>query len=471
MNPRNTSRVLPACRPCSQLITALIAIHYLTSGGSLAAHDGHGKPAVAKVKRAEMYAPTAMPDRVVLTLSGDPRTTQAVTWRTSTEVKTGIAEIAIAEAGPQFPTKAKTLVARSEDLTTDLNRARCHSVTFQDLEPGTTYAYRVGDGTNWSEWFQFRSAAKSDEPFSFVYFGDAQNDVRSMWSRVIREAFRDAPKAAFFLHAGDLVNRAESDAEWGEWFGAGHWLNAMIPVLAVPGNHEQARNMLGIPRLSKHWRAIFTFAENGPPGLEETCYTLTYHNLRIIALDSNRMQQQQAEWMDQVLAANTHEWVICTFHHPIFSTGRARDNPMLRKMWKPILDKHRVDLVLQGHDHTYGRTGFDVPDNPPTASTVETNVPGGIQRANTDRGTIYVVSVSGPKMYSNTRYPFMKRVAEDTQLYQVIHINGDRLRFEARTAIGELYDSFELTKRAGEKNQLTEIDPEVPQNLRPLEAK
>ncbi len=82
-------------------------------------------------------------------------------------------------------------------------------------------------------------------------------------------------------------------------------------------------------------------------------------------------------------------------------------------------------------------------------------------------GTIYVVSVSGPKMYLTGRQPFMRRLAEDFQLYQIIHIDGDHLKFEARTAVGELYDAFELHKRPGERNQLVEIEAEVPQHLRP----
>ena len=62
----------------------------------------------------------------------------------------------------------------------------------------------------------------------------------------------------------------------------------------------------------------------------------------------------------------------------------------------------------------------------------------------------------------------MKRVAEDTQLYRIIHIDGTRLRFEARTAIGKRYDAFELRKRPGQINELIEILPEVPEHLRPL---
>lgn len=470
----------------SNWAAGLFAFALMTLVQTASAHegdDGHEHAPIA-VKPAAMYAPTAMPDRIVLTWKGDPRTTQAVTWRTSVDVPNGLAEIAVAEAGPGFPQKAAQFKAKTEALKTDLNTAHFHSVKFHDLLPGTRYAYRVGDGTNWSEWFQFSTATEQPEPFSFIYFGDAQNDLRSMWSRVIREAYRDAPKAAFLLHAGDLVNKADSDAEWGEWFGAGSWLNAMTPSVAVPGNHEQVWDEDNHSHLTGHWRASFTFPENGPRGLEESCYTFVYHNLRIIGLNSNELQAEQVAWLDEVLANNTSPWVVCTFHHPIFSTGKGRDNAELRALWKPIFDKYKVDLVLQGHDHTYGRTGFVVPDvgvpeeeYPAFGGAVkqanqevkvgDVNVTTGVQNVDKENGTVYVVSVSGPKMYDNTRWPFMLRLGEDTQLYQVIHIDGDKLRFEARTAIGQLYDAYELHKQGkGKPNQLVEIEVELPENLR-----
>lgn len=467
-------------------------------GLTLLGHDGH-EHAVVEVKPATMYRPTAMPDRILLTLNGDPRTMRAVSWRTSVEVAKGIAEIAQAEANPYFSEKSKQIEATSQALKTDINTAHFHTVVFSDLKPGTKYAYRVGDGTNWSEWFHFQTAAAENEPFSFIYFGDAQNNIRSLWSRVIREAYSDAPKAAFLLHAGDLINNAEADAEWGEWCGAGAWINAMMPNVAIPGNHEQAKLANNQRRLSLHWRQQFEFPLNGPKGLEESCYTLNYHNMLLVGMNSNEQPELQAQWLDQVLSENKSPWVVCTFHHPIFSTGKDRDNAELRRLWKPIFDKYKVDLVLQGHDHTYGRTGLEVPSNvEPKASTpakaavsdnstgrgsveVKTvaatlpqtvaNVPTGVQQVDQQTGTVYVVSVSGPKMYNIQRQPFMKRVAEDTQLYQIIHIQGDKLRFEARTAIGELYDAFELQKQPGKINALVEIAPEVPEHLRPQEAK
>jgi acid phosphatase type 7 len=444
------------------LATTLLSIAAF-SHSLLCAHEGHEghEHAPRAVKPAEMYAPTPIPDRIVLTWSGDPTTTQSVTWRTSTEVKAAVAEIALATSGPEFIKATTRIDAKTENLKTDINEANFHSVTFTELKPATKYVYRVGDGVNWSEWIQFRTASDKPEKFSFIYFGDAQNDIRSMWSRVIREAYSDAPKAAFIVHAGDLINNAESDAEWGEWFGAGNGLNGMIPNVPVAGNHEQAKRPDGSRGLSHHWKPSFTLFENGPEGLEETCYTFIYQNTRIIGLNSNENIEVQTAWLEQVLAKNELPWVVCTFHHPIFSTGKDRDNPALRAAWKPIFDKYKVDLVLTGHDHTYGRTGLETPLKLDTVG----NVPTGVTNVDADSGTVYVVSVSGPKMYDLNRKPFMVRAAENTQLYQIIHIDGNQLTFEARTATGELYDSFALKKIKGQKNELVEGSVTMPERI------
>lgn len=458
-------------------LIAGIALSPLSAQAPAASPQETSLPKVERIPDAIRYQPTAMPDRIVLTLNDDPRTSAAISWRTSTAVHRGLLEYTLADDGPYFSERSQQLTAATTPLSTAVNEAHCHSVNLRDLQPGTVYSYRVGDGENWSEWLQFRTAAERPEPFSFIYFGDAQNNLRSLWSRVIREAYRDAPKAAFLLHAGDLINNAEADPEWGEWFEAGGFINRMIPNLAVPGNHEIAKAPNGSRRTSIHWRPQFEFPLNGPPGLEETCYTLTYHNLRLIALNSNEQLDVQAKWLEIVLALNECEWVICTFHHPVFSTGQGRDNEPLRRLWKPIFDKYRVDLVLQGHDHTYGRTGLNVPSIADWKAAIdeqrkldpqgERNLPFGVQKLDEQTGTVYVVSVSGPKMYNNSRPPFMPRIAEDTQLYQLIHIDGGRLRFEARTATGKLYDAFELKKGGTGPNQLTELPAESPARLRP----
>src|SRR5262249_50246989 len=114
-----------------------------------------------------IHRPSPVPDRIILTWAGDPATSQAVRWRTDTSVKTPLAQIAVAEGGPGFdptwgrsyygPDKLRTIPARTQALKTELNEALYHSVNFDGLRPRTRYAYRVGDGTNWSEWFHFET--------------------------------------------------------------------------------------------------------------------------------------------------------------------------------------------------------------------------------------------------------------------------------------------------------------------------
>ena len=58
------------------------------------------------------------------------------------------------------------------------------------------------------------------------------------------------------------------------------------------------------------------------------------------------------------------------------------------------------------------------------------------------------------------------RAAEDTQLYQVIRIDGDKLAYESHTARGITYDAFELHKRAGAPNELINRIPETPERRR-----
>ena len=405
--------------------------------------------------------PTELPDRIILTFSGDPSTTQSVTWRTDTSIKKALAEIALADGAPKFWRNGKVLAAATSSMdaktiTTAEVVANYHSATFTNLLQDTMYAYRVGDGVHWSEWFQFRTASNSAKPFSFLYVGDAQNFILELWSRLIREGFKKAPDARFIIHAGDLVNNAHSERQWHEWFMAGGWLHGMFPSVPVPGNHEYSSynpsdTVNKTSHLSIQWNYQFTLPDNGPAAQKESAYFYDYQGVRFVCLNSNRMQQEQVAWFDSVLSNNPNKWTVATFHHPIFSGARDRDNKQLRDLWKPIIDKHKVDLVLTGHDHTYTR-GQAGPNSKNFVTGVNAR----------DGGTVYVVSVSGGKMYELTDSLWksydakLNRTAENTQLFQVISIDGGKLQYQAFTATGQLYDAFDLIKQKNGSNKFVD---------------
>lgn len=415
-----------------------------------------GLAAFQAASPADAHRPSPMPDRVIVNWTQDAATGFSVTWRTSTPVAAAFAEIAEAEDGRDFAPKARRLNATTQAYETNLGAAHSHSVTFAQLAPSTAYLYRVGDGKNWSEWHHFRTASDKPEPLTFLYFGDAQSGIYSMWSRVIRKAYSMAPDARFIVHAGDLINRSTLDQEWGEWHQAGGWVNQMVPSIPSVGNHEYGRVTPESERtLTVNWRQQYTLPLNGPAGLEETCYYTDIQGVRMIALNSNEKQEEQAAWLDKLLANNPNRWTVIAFHHPFYSTAQRRDNKELRDVWQPVFDKHRVDLVLQGHDHAYGRSNLVTGNDTRTGKS----------------GTVYVVSVGGAKLYPLASKEVFERAADFTQLFQIIRVSGDKLAYEARTAGGELYDAFELQKRRGKSNKLVNRVPKTPARVKASGAK
>ena len=371
-------------------------------------------------------------DQIILTWTDSPATSQAVTWRSFADENKSVAEIAPAHASPDIAWNARQITAHTSLLKINNKDVYYHSVNFSDLEPNAMYVYRVGDGKTWSEWFQFRTASANPERFSFLYFGDAQDSVSSLWSRTIRSAVLHSPGIRFMIHAGDLVHYKNDHREWAEWFSAGDWIFATIPSLPATGNHEYMKDRELHRTLSKFWRPQFTLPENDISGLEETYYHLDYQGARFVVLNSNKKIAQQARWLEGVLKQNPNRWTVAVFHHPIHSSVRGRDNMIVREYWQPLFEMYNVDLVLQGHDHVYSRG----------------------HRPGRETGPVYVTSVSGPKMYKLARAEWMDRAGSNVQLFQVISISKTILSFKSITVTGEIYDAFDLLKTEGKSSEL-----------------
>jgi 3',5'-cyclic AMP phosphodiesterase CpdA len=144
-------------------------------------------------------------------------------------------------------------------------------------------------------------------------------------------------------------------------------------------------------------------------------------------------------WLDDALKENPNQWTVLFTHYPVYSCSAGRDNEAYRELLRPILEKYGVDLVLQGHDHTYCR-GFN-----------EANV-----TANVKNPPLYVVTVAGPKMYDLESNSWGDVTAEDIQLYQHIKVENDTIFYDSYDVTGRLFDTFRLEKGAGGVNRLVE---------------
>ncbi|MCX8036250.1 MAG: metallophosphoesterase family protein [Candidatus Sumerlaeia bacterium] len=383
------------------------------------------------------------PERIFLTLTAQPATAQAVSWRMRPTSRTVQAAILPAPAGPIKADAATTVAAEIERLVYGNGETLFHaSVEFRNLKPATLYAYRVGDGKVWSEWNHFRTASNNTAPFRFIYLGDVQNGILSEASRVLRDAVLKAPDARFIVHAGDLVTDPFDDQLWYEWYAAPGWVYRSVPSLPVPGNHD-----VGNKGADKVWRPQFCLPLNGPAGMEELAYWVDYQGVRFVAFDGNSYSSEtQIAWLEKVLANNPCAWTIVVMHQPVYSTGNDRDSTRRRELLMPLFDKYGVDLVLQGHDHTYGRT--------PKIRANRIVEPA-------EAGTIYAVSVVGTKMYkiNPESRPFMARLAGNVQLFQVVSVSDQALTYEAYSADGKLFDAFELQRTGPKRTRLIDRAP------------
>jgi 3',5'-cyclic AMP phosphodiesterase CpdA len=147
-----------------------------------------------------------------------------------------------------------------------------------------------------------------------------------------------------------------------------------------------------------------------------------------------RVQEKQLAWLNQVLGNNPNRWTIVVQHQPIYAIAQNREYAEMRAALAPLYEKYHVDLVLQGHDHSYARSH---------------KVAAGKVVAPSAPGVIYAVSVSGPKMYQldGMHKELMATSFEKKQLFQTIEVSPDRLQYTSYSIDGAVADRFELRKQ------------------------
>jgi hypothetical protein len=108
-------------------------------------------------------------------------------------------------------------------------------------------------------------------------------------------------------------------------------------------------------------------------------YSFNYGKVHIVSLDSQLSARDTTQrstmktWLDRDLAdASTKaDWTVVIFHHPPYSKGAnhdsdstastlAIDRPQLdmRNEFVPVFQQYGVDLVLNGHSHSYERSYY-----------------------------------------------------------------------------------------------------------------
>ncbi len=232
-----------------------------------------------------------------------------------------------------------------------------YEITLTDLEPYTTYHYRIrGNEKILTEDSTFKTSASSEQTsFNFVAYGDTRR-VSGLPAFLAVIDHREVANLIsslnpdFYLHTGDLVNNGLSLAEWNEFFEIEGKVLKKMPLFPTLGNHE---------RNSSLYFDLFHLPNN------ERWYSFDYGNAHFVCLQVDGYarfdrESEQYKWLKSDLAKTNKLWKFVFFHLPVYSSGphgcsekMIRD---VREILKPIFEQYGVDIVLSGHDHTYERS-------------------------------------------------------------------------------------------------------------------
>jgi calcineurin-like phosphoesterase family protein len=138
------------------------------------------------------------------------------------------------------------------------------------------------------------------------------------------------------------------------------WGRHLRRTRPVPGNHEYESGGSGY---------FSYFGSNaGTSGLGY--YSFSEGAWRVIALNSEVPSgdgSAQMAWLRSELSEKPSDCTAVIWHRPLFSSGRNGDNRDMREVWRALYE-FNVDLVINGHDHTYERFAPQDPDGRPDAA-------------------------------------------------------------------------------------------------------
>ena len=356
-----------------------------------------------------------------------------VVWATrepgpaTVEYRTGTAAFSTATASSTFWSSSVTGIASFYQ----------HEAVLDGLRAGTTYHYDLGGaGVDATPGVvdQFRTApAAGTGTIRLVAFGDSGTGSTS------QSVIADRIKAEQFdlaVHNGDIAYSNGTYAEFEARFFPYYrdWLRR-VAIFPSIGNHDE-RTASATP-----YRRFFVLPpDEGSatfPNNAERFYSFDFGPVHFIALDteaaflSTTRRQEQIAWLTEDLQASQHmPWRVAFFHRPPFSSGEEHgSDAAIRAAFVPLFEQYDVQLVLNGHEHSYERT---VPWRTST---------------NTDRQAVtYVITgAAGAPLYPVGRNEWTAHSRSASHYVRALVTPSD-LTIEAVDTNGAVFDRFTLDR-------------------------
>jgi predicted phosphodiesterase len=264
-----------------------------------------------------------------------------------------------------------------------------------------------------------------------MVFGDSGQQTQGQVDVAARIAFE---RPSFVLHLGDIAYSEGTFEEFQtHYFDYYRGIMSRVPFFATPGNHEYT---LGD---AKAYLAVHGLPSQTVPHSDRgRYYSFDWGNAHFVSLDSNLPLIKAVEedgpmlrWLEHDLNATRQFWRIVFFHHPPYAVGPNENqvlSAMARESIVPILERYGVQVVLNGHEHSYQRSQ--------SLRAGATTNPG--------EGTVYITSGGGGgELYPVWTTPQIS-VAQSDFHYLRVGVNDGELTLKAINGGGTILDTFNL---------------------------
>ena len=354
----------------------------------------------------------------VILLTGADETERVVNWyaSASTDQVVQVAPTKELKDG-EFPEGAETFAAVVSANT--VNGGFNGHTTVSGLDENVAYSYRVGtEGGSWSDTYAFQTR-KFAGNFDFLFFGDPQigssgsvAQDQAGWVDTLNVAEQLDPSAELLVSGGDQVETANVEAQW-KAFLAPEQLRS-TPWVPTIGNHDVGGKAYEQHLWTPNTDRSGSFYRGNQATQSGGDYWFTYKDVLFIDINSNAYatsasgadaDEAHLGYISDVIAEHGADakYTVLVYHHAIYSPAAHAndgDNQERRRDFPTAFSNLGVDLVLQGHDHSYSRS-YELrngqkadPNEQPGADSVFQG-PGGV---------VYVTanSASGSKYYDLT---------------------------------------------------------------------
>jgi exopolysaccharide biosynthesis protein len=350
--------------------------------------------------------------------------TKSITWLTQIDGSAAVAKVKYSTN--QDLSEAETVEGSSEIRTfvksSRGDALRSNRVRLTDLQPGSTYYYQVGDGTNWSETESF--TISNGKETNFFILGDIQSSDTSNLASSLEALKKSETSYDFAVQTGDAIDNVTNyDGNWRPFLTT---VNSKtlggVDMIHVMGNHEYYGDASG---------EISGALYDLPESAQNSWYKMEYGKVCVVVVNNGTKLATALADIAETLTTDCI-WRVLVAHEPIYGTESVSATPEIISS----IEKAGFDFVFGGDDHAYARTYPMI---------------GGIaQDENSRGGVVYYVcgDLSGKSNAFHKRDEYVKAIPHNdyTGMYLTVKATEETFTVKAVKYDGTELDSYTETR-------------------------